>query len=220
VQIIEWTLDGIASRSWMGVANAHGAASFDGITFLSTTDDGTITDVHVYFDVASVKVQLRAASEKLANHPIPKETSASTDIVKAMDTSEETENVAVVRAMLDSLERRDDAAYVRSLADSIEESVPDRALTLHGKDEVRGRTKALIRAISQLDTTIHSANGADRFVVVEYTLSGVLVGPLGFLAPTNRVVTLHVVDVIEMGEGKVISLREYGNFAEVLSSGS
>jgi len=34
-----------------GVANAHGAASFDGITFLSTTDDGTITDVHVYFDV-------------------------------------------------------------------------------------------------------------------------------------------------------------------------
>ena len=166
-----------------GVASARGHVAFDGITFLSTTDEGTITDVHVYFDVASVKAQLRAAPEKLANQQMLKETSASTSIVKAMNTSEETENVATVRAMLDSLERRDDAAYVHSLADSIEESVPDRAVMLHGKDEVRGRTKALIRAISQLDTTIHSANGADRFVVVEYTISGVLVGPLGFLRP-------------------------------------
>jgi hypothetical protein len=55
---VEWTLTGTQARDWMGVPATHKSAGVKGLTLLWTKDDGSIIDVHVYFDVAAVQAQL------------------------------------------------------------------------------------------------------------------------------------------------------------------
>src|SRR5258708_8779799 len=52
---IEWTFSGVQAREWMGVAASNRPVSFRGATLLFTKDDGMISDIHVFFDLAVVK---------------------------------------------------------------------------------------------------------------------------------------------------------------------
>jgi ketosteroid isomerase-like protein len=61
-QAVEWTLTGVQARAWMGLPATQRMASVKGLTLLWTKDDGSITDVHLYFHVAAVKLQLGASS--------------------------------------------------------------------------------------------------------------------------------------------------------------
>ena len=62
-QAVEWTLTGVHARTWMGLPATQRTATVKGLTLLWTKDDGSITDVHMYFHVAAVKLQLSASSK-------------------------------------------------------------------------------------------------------------------------------------------------------------
>jgi len=66
-QTVEWTLTGVQTKDWMGVAatTPPKPVVIRGISLLWTKDDGTITDVHVIFDTAQVKAQLGAGPKEL-----------------------------------------------------------------------------------------------------------------------------------------------------------
>src|SRR5271170_2345785 len=68
---IEWTMSGTQARDWMGVAATNKPVVIKGISLLWTRDEGSITDVHVVFDVAVVKTQLGAGPKELAGLPAP-----------------------------------------------------------------------------------------------------------------------------------------------------
>ena len=57
------SLTGIQTRDWMGVKASQKLVTISGVTLLWTKDDGAITDLHLYFDVAAVKAQLGPGTE-------------------------------------------------------------------------------------------------------------------------------------------------------------
>jgi ketosteroid isomerase-like protein len=221
-QSVEWTMSGSQTRDWMGVAATHKPVTFRGLAILWTKDDGSISDVHMYFDVAVVKAQLGVGPKELVNAPPPRPMTATgspPQVFEQTGSGDEKNNVVLARSALDALENNDQAAYLAAMTDDVEVHTLERGQPLRGKDDVRAYFKAIRKAIGQLDTTVDNAWGVAQFVVVEYEITGEQLSPIGWLAPQrDRVIRLHVVDVAELPEGKIGRLWRYDNPAEVVVS--
>src|ERR1700722_19185996 len=68
-QAVEWTLTGVQTKDWLGVAPTNKPVAFKALTLLFTNDAGPIADIHVYFDAALVKAQLGVGPKELATLP-------------------------------------------------------------------------------------------------------------------------------------------------------
>jgi hypothetical protein len=221
-QAVEWTMTGVQARDWMGVAATHKPVAFGGLTLLWTKDDGSVTDVHVYFDVAVVKAQLGVGPKELvsvaATMPA-RPASAAPRIFEQTGFAEEKIGLALVRAELDALENNNEAAYVAAVTDDVEVYTLERAQPRRGKDDIRAYFKAMHKAIGQLDTTIDNAWGIAHFAVVEYEIAGEQLGPIGWIAARrDKVVRLHVADLIEIRDAKIARVWRYDNPAEITAS--
>jgi ketosteroid isomerase-like protein len=221
VNAVEWTMSGVQSKDWMGVAATHKPLVLKGIALLWTKDDGTITEIHVIFDVTAAKAQLGAGPKELAGLAPPTMASGAAQVTEQTRTADEAANVTVARAWLDALERPDDASYVAVATDDVIVETLEHAPPMHGKDELKAYFKGLHKGIGQIDTTVDSAAGVGRFALVEYTINGEQLGPIAWIpAQHDRVVRLHVIDVAEIRDGKIAHVWRYDNPAEILASGS
>jgi len=215
-QTVEWTMAATQARDWLGVAPTKKPVSFKGLTLLWTKDDGSITDVHVYFDVAVVKAQLGVGPKELLALPPATPPSGEPQVVEQTGSSDEMANVALVRRALDALESNKEADYVAAMADATELQTLERA-PAKGQAEARAYFKSARKAIGQLDTTVLNAWGVGPFAVVEYTLAGELLGPLGSIPfQRDKVVRLEVVDVCEIASGKILRTWRYDNPAQAI----
>jgi ketosteroid isomerase-like protein len=225
-QAVEWTMSGVQARDWMTVAAIQKPVTFKGITLVWTKDDGTISEVHVYFDVATVKAQLGAGPldakapppKELASLPAPAMPSGPPEFFD--QGTQAAENVAVVRTALDALENTDENAYVDQMTEDGEIHSLERAEPLRGKEERRAYFHMLHKSIAQLDTTIANGWSVGPYAIVEYWIAGDQIAPIGW-APVqrDRVVRLHVVDVDEIRNGKIARVWRYDNPAEITSPG-
>jgi ketosteroid isomerase-like protein/predicted ester cyclase len=221
-QSVAWTMSGTQARDWMGLAATHKPVAFRGLTILWTRDDGSISDVHVYFDVAVVKAQLGVGPKELVNlppHGPAQPASGSPQVFEKTGSAEEKNNVVAARVALDALENNDQAAYLTGMTDDVEVHTLERAQPMRGKDDARAYFKTMRKAIGQLDTTVDNASGVAQFAVVEYEISGEQLGPIGWIAPQrNSVIRLHVVDVVELRDGKIARVWRYDNPGEIVSA--
>src|SRR5262249_8776485 len=112
-QSLEWTFSGVDSRVQKPVA-------VKGVTLLWTNDDGSLSDVHLYFDPALVKAQLGVGPPELQTLPRPPISSGAPQVLEQGGTPEETANVALVRAMLKALEDNRESAFLSTLANDVE----------------------------------------------------------------------------------------------------
>jgi ketosteroid isomerase-like protein len=216
-QTLEWTMTGVHVKEWMGVPPSHKAVAFRGLTLLWTKDDGSITDVHIYFDVAVVKAQLGAGPKELASLPLASVPSGPPQVFEQKGTPEETYNLDVARDSLDALENNREAAYLDLRTDDVEVDSLERVAPARGKDEAKAYCKAMHKAIGQLDTTIDNAWAVGPFVVVEYYIAGELLGPLGWVpAQRDKVIRLHVAQIDELRNGKIARVSRYENPAELV----
>ncbi len=129
--------------------------------------------------------------------------------------------MAATRAWLDGLEKPDDTAYLAAMTDDVLVESQHRPQPMHGKEDLKTYFKAMHRAIGELDTTVDNVLGIGKYAVVEYTINGEQVGPLVWIpAKSNRVVRLHVVDIVEIRDGKIAHVWRYDSPDEILASGS
>jgi ketosteroid isomerase-like protein len=218
-QTVEWTMTATQGREWMGVALTKKSVSFRGLTLLWTKDDGSVTDVHVYFDVAVVKAQLGAGpKDLLALAPVPAATAAP-EVVEQTGSPQETENVNTVKAALDALENNKEAVYLASLADDVEVQTLEHATPAKGKADARAYFRAMRKAVGQLDTTVVNAWGVGKYAIVEYTIAGEQLGPIGWMPmQRDRVIRLEIVDVCELSGGRITRTWRYDNPAQITGS--
>jgi hypothetical protein len=219
-QIVEWTLAGPQKSDWLGVPATEPKSrtvSFRGVSILGTKDDGSISDVRTLFDVASVKAQLRAGPGEPRDVESPAMPDGGLQVEEQDGSPEEAQNVAAVRGSLDALERSRDA-YIAAM-DPEARVVALRTTSSprgNGREGAAAYYKALHEAIAQLDTTVESAWGVGHFAVAEYTISGEQIGPLfGFALQRDKVVRLHVIDVVELAAGKIAKIWRYDNPVEI-----
>jgi hypothetical protein len=220
-QTVEWTLTGVQTRDWMGVAATQKPAVIRGISLLQTKDDGTITDVHVVFDTAVVKAQLGVGPKELLALPPPAAPSGAPQVFDQGSTPEEAANVTIVRSWLDALEGNSDAPYLAPAADDVIVETVERPQPMHAKEDLRAYFKAMHKAIGQLDTTVNNARGIGRFVVVDYTIAGEQIAPLWWIpAQRDKVFRLDTVSIVELAGGKIAHVWRYDNPGQMLTGSS
>jgi hypothetical protein len=247
-QTIEWVMTGKQAREWMGIPATQKAVAFMGLALLWTKDDGTLVDIHVYFDIGLLKVQLGAPGpdgtsaasprrgqnlgELLSLFP-PSPPSGPAQVFEQEPQSPDQAdagrgnvgNVNVVKSWLDALENNKEADYVAALAEGAEIFTLQRALPMRGAEDARKYFRATHRAIGQLDTIVNNAWGVAQYAVVEYDLDGEQLGafswiPLLAAAPARSGVVAHfdIVDVCEIRGGKIARVWRYDNPAQMLAS--
>jgi hypothetical protein len=218
-QTIEWTMTATQGRDWMGVPATKKPVAFKGMTLLWTRDDGSVTDVHVYFDVAVVKGQLGVGPKELLALPPPAAPTGPPQLFEQTGSADETADVGLARAALDGLEGNKEADYVALMSDDIEVQTLEHAAPAKGKAEARNYFRAMRKAIGQLDTTVVNAWGVAQFAIVEYTLAGEQLGPIGLIpAQRDKVVRFEVVDVCELASGRIARTWRYDNPVQILAS--
>jgi len=212
-------MTGVHAREWKGVAPTHRPVAFKGLTLLFTKDDGSITDLHVYVDVAVVKAQLAVGPKELVGLAAPTmPTGSFQDLDQSLPISaDETRNENVVKGSLDALEQNKEAGYLDAMTDDVEVITLDRVLPIRGKAEAKAYYRTMHKVIGQLDTTVMNAWGVKSFAVVEYSVAGEQLGPIGFIpARRDAVVRYEVVDLCEIRDGKIARVWRYDNPAEML----
>jgi hypothetical protein len=76
------------------------------------------------------------------------------------------------------------------------------------------------KAIAQLDTTVVNGWGISTFAIVEYTIAGEQLGPIGWIPmQKDAVFRLHVVDVAELRDGRIARVWRYDNPSEMATPG-
>jgi predicted ester cyclase len=215
-QAMEWSMTGTQARGWMGVAPTQKPVAFKGLTLIQTKDDGSITDIHIYFDVAVVKTQLGAGPPGVslaALPPVPAPPAHPQEFDQAQPASaDESKNVDVVKASLDALENNNETAYVGSMADDVEVISSERATLMRGKGEAKAYYKTMHQSIGQLDTTVIGGWGVGQFAIVEYSIAGEQRGPIMWIPPQrDRVVRWELVDICEIKNGKIARVWRYDN---------
>jgi ketosteroid isomerase-like protein len=219
-QTLEWILTGTHARAWKGVAPTHKPVTIKGVTLLWTKDDGSITDIHVYFDVAVVRAELGAGPKDVeAPAPVPPPAGGPQDFQQALPPSaDETKNVDVVKSALDSLENLGEAGYVGVMADDLEVDSLEHATPVErGKVDAKAYYKAMHKAIGQLDTTIMGEWGVGKFAIVEYSIAGEQIGAIQWIpSQRDKVVRFELVDICEVRDGKIARVWRYDNPGQVL----
>jgi steroid delta-isomerase-like uncharacterized protein len=209
-QALEWTLTGVQARAWKGVAPTGKTVTFRGLTLLWTNDDGSVSDVHIYFDPAVVKAQLGVGSAELRKLPPSKTPTMEAQVLEQAGASQEAANVAVARAMLQALEDRAEPAYLSAVANDVEISTLDRAEPARGREAAARLFRAMHRSIGDLDTVVQNAWGVQDFAIVEYSISGLQVAPLGRMPfVPSRLLHIQGVDVAEIHDGKITQIWRY-----------
>jgi hypothetical protein len=217
-QTVEWTMSGVQARDWMGAAAAHKPVVIQGATLLWTKDDGTVTDIHVYLDVAVVKAQVGEGPRELQGLPPPAMPSGPPQVVEGGALA--TDNAATVRTALNALENITESAYVDTMADDVEVHTLDRAEPARGREEQRAYFKAMHKALAQLDTTIDNSFSVGAYAIVEYSITGEQLAPIGWVPlQRDRVVKLNVVDVAEVQNAKIARVWRYDNPSEMATPG-
>lgn len=222
-QSIEWTLSGVQALDWEGIPATHKPIATRGISVVWTKDDGSIPDIHVYFDENVVRAQLGAGPPQLQALPPPAVTSGPPRVVEAAGTPQEVDDLGVLRAMVDALEDNKPAVYVGGLADDVTIETLEHAEPARGKDAARAYFDAMRKGIGQLDTLAQGGFGAGDFAILEYSISGIQLAALDAATTPHvpflrgRAIRLHVVDVAELHDGKVTVLTRYDDPAEASS---
>lgn len=218
-QLVQWTFGGTQTADWFDVTATHEAATFDGLAVLSTMDDGTISDVHLYFDVASVKAQLGKGPKPLASLTPPPWPEVPTQVVEQNGSPDEMRNTAVVRGWLDALDALDRPAYGNSLSEDVEVSAPE-APPSRGREAALRYYDVVHDEMAELETRIDAIWAAGDFVGLEYTMSGEQIAPIGWVPPAlDRVVRLQIADIVELRDGRIARVWRYDNLAQANEPG-
>jgi ketosteroid isomerase-like protein len=217
-QTLEWVMSGTQARPWAGVAPTHRRVVFQGVTLLWTKDDGSLTDIHVYFDAALVKGELGAGPKDVeaAAAALPEVPASKPQEFDQTGPTDDNKNADLVKGALDALENNKEAEYVGAMADNLEVKTQERVAAAKGKAEAKAYYRAMHKAIGQLDTTVMGAWSVGSYAIVEYAIAGEQLGPIMWIpAARDRVVRWEVVDICEIRDGKIGHVWRYDNPSQI-----
>ena len=212
-QAFEWTMTGVQARDFLGVPATHKPVVIKGLTLLWTTDNGVISDLHVYFDEELVKAQLGVGPAELQKLPVPAvEPATAPQILERTGTPEEASNAKVVRSMVQALEDDKESEFLALMADGVQICTMDHAEPGVGKKAASDYFRTMRRSIRLLDTVIENAWGVQSFVVAEYAVTGLQLAPFPRVPfSEGRPLHTHFADVAEIHEGRIARIWRYDN---------
>jgi ketosteroid isomerase-like protein len=200
-QSIEWTLTGKdrATGKPIGIRGA---------TLITTSDDGTLSDLHLYFDQALLQAQVSGQPAVLAALPLATAPSSPPLVVEQANSADERSAVTAVTRWFDDLDQNENA-YANTATDDIEITTQQSAAPATGKRALRAYFEMMHRTISGLDSQLDNAVGIGPFVIVTYHIVGTQRAKYLYVPVKDPVIKLYLLDVIELHNGKIARLWRY-----------
>jgi ketosteroid isomerase-like protein len=209
-QAIEWTLTGNdkATQKPVGI---------NGIALAWTKDDGTLSDLHLYFDEGLLHAQLGGEPKVLQGLPLAEAPSGPPEIIEQAHTPDEAKNAQLASDWLDYLEKQE-PKYLDAMAADVDIVTPEGVRPMHGLVDARGYYKSIHKAIGNIDTQlIPPPLAAGDYVAVEYRIVGEMRDKIAFVPRLNvPLITLYVVDVLQMRDGKIARVWRYDDPLQIV----
>lgn len=123
------------------------------------------------------------------------------------------DNATLARRLYEAFNERKFDELTEAMASDGQITVVGTGDTYQGPDGARQYNKMWADGFPDASITVDSIISSGDCVVVEFTGRGTHTGPLvtsmGAIPATGRSVTLHLCDVTEFSDGKIVSQRNY-----------
>jgi steroid delta-isomerase-like uncharacterized protein len=119
----------------------------------------------------------------------------------------ENENTAIVRRWFEELwnQRRLETIDELLAPDVVSYDLAGPGATIYGREAFRAAAQTLLAAFGETHFTVDDIFGVEDQVAVRLSLRLKHTGPLGGLPPTGKVVTVPVMCMIQVRNGKIMS---------------
>lgn len=215
VVVCEWVDNGTQSGDLMGIKATEKPVGYTGLSIVWVNADGKVKEEHRFFDVGTVMAQIGASKAKA--RPIPAIPS-SVEWHWAKGDATEDKGVDAMKAGYAAFEKKDDKAMGDMVADDVVWDDLIAPAATKGKAETVKYWKAFMTAFPDLKSPPSNVWGVEDFAIAEITFTGTPKSAImGLTSQTKKPVALHLVDIVQAKDGKIIKGWSYGNSAELLT---
>jgi len=215
--LVEWTMIGTNTGPGpMGAKSTGKPIGLNGASLTWFDGDGFIKEEHIYIDVPTLMSQLGLSKQKgrdLATLP-----TGAPEVHVAKGTPDEAKNADKVKAVDHAFETNDEKTYAAATADDISWDDLAEPAPLNGKKDAIKNFEMGQKAFTgaKLDCQVWTF---DDWAAQECTFNAKNTGPIEMgpktkLPATNKTVTFHGVDVMQLKDGKATHGWSYSNGLE------
>jgi steroid delta-isomerase-like uncharacterized protein len=215
VLVQQWVAAGTHKGDFMGMKATNKPAGVSGATVTWVDADGLIKRQHVYWDQATVGVQVGASKGKA--RPVATVPAGEGEWIVAKGSPEEDKAVESVKAFYGVFEKKDEKGYLAMMTEESTHSSLYMPQDTKGLKAAKDQFATLTKAFPDIKITATSAWGFGNFVITESVLKGTQKGALpGGIKATNKPVELHALDVLQLKDGKLAAGWTYASNLEMM----
>lgn len=212
---VEWGWSGTNTGEYMGMKPTEKKIGQLGVSVITLNDQGLIKSETRYADDATIGVQMGLSKGKARPVPQP---AAELKTFKSTGAPEEAKALDVVKTTYAAMDNKKVDDFLATVSDDIVYEDMTNAEASKGKPSAKKFFTTMQKAFPDMKTSITRAFAAGPYVIVEATMSGTHKGALGPLKASNKPVTIHGLDIMEVGkDGKVVRGWSYSNGMELLT---
>lgn len=212
--VLEWVINGKHHGELFGVKGTEQPIGHYGLSVVTFNQDGKVVRENRYGELGAVMTQVGAAGTKAKPRPIPP-VPKEPEAIGAKGTPEEDKQIEVAKTLLGALESKKEDAFIGAITDDMEHDGLFHLETSKGKDGAKKFFKSFTTAFPDAKFEVTKAVAVGDYVIAESTLKATHKGQLGQIAPTKRPVSLHLVDILKIKDGKVARAWTYQNSLEL-----
>jgi len=214
VVVVEWGWTGTHGAEFPpGVKATEKPVGAMGVDVMWFSPDGLVKEQHTYTDMTTVMGQIGASKQKA--RPVPTLATGAPQVIPATGSADETKNVETVAKTWAAFEKKSDADFLAASADDVVWEDMTQPEPMKGKAAAKKFFQEMTKAFPDAKSTPTNAWGIGDYVIAEGTFTGTQKGPLFGMPPKNKAVSLHMLDIVQLKDGKVVKGWTYGNDMEM-----
>ena len=210
--VLEWVINGTHHGELFGVKGTEQPIGHYGLSIVQFNNDGKVEREDRYGELGAVMTQVGAAGAKQKPRPIPEVPAAPETVLAKGD---EDKNLDVAKVLLTALENKKEADFTAGLTDDIEQDGVFHLETSKGKDGAKKFFKGFTTAFPDAKFDVKKSFAIGDYAIVMSTMNATHKGALGTIAATKRPVSVHLVDIFKIKDGKVARAWTYQNSLEM-----
>lgn len=216
VAVLEWVAAGTNAGELMGEKATGKKVASRGASVVWFAEDGKATREHLYMDAPTMlgqmgkgpKGQKFRAVDSISVSPIEWLWSKPTD--DAAETS--------AKALYAAFARKDAKAAFAMFTDDVVLSNQYDAADVKGRKAVEKTMNEGMKAFADDKYDVKGCHGAAPYVACEYVWTATWKNAAMGMKPTQKTGTVHVLELLQMKDGKVQQITAYGNGLEFAST--
>lgn len=212
--VVEGVFSGTNTGEMMGQKGSGKKVSMHSAMVYAFNADGLINQQWLFYDHLTMMGQVGQADPKMkvrALEPIP---TAPVVAIVAKDSPDEAKNVDLAKAFYMNFEKKDDKGYLGALADDVQMFDYSGSTDTKGKDGAKKNWTEMMKIFPDAKITPKVVMGFDNFVVAAVEFNGTMKGAMGPVKGTNKNGTIHLLDIVELKDGKAKNVWTYGSGLE------